>query len=140
MEAQCSSHPMSNSRLDLLSLLLTLPQTLDSQMITSPSTTSRKTASGPVQAQHKVIESASDGVTIFNFLSHPPITPELEDNGLPGLPSEKLANELLETTYIYTQGRYCLVDWVQVREWHQHREALCNRASLGDPEAQIGML
>ena len=64
--------------------------------------------------------------------------PESEKHAPAQLPNERFANTFLETTYIYTQGRYCLVDWVQVREWHQHRESICKAASLNDPKAQTG--
>lgn len=66
--------------------------------------------------------------------------PESEKHAVPELPSERFANAFLETTYVYTQGRYCLVDWVQVREWHQFRDSICHAASMSDPEAQTGAL
>lgn len=120
-------------------LLILSTQSLGSQRIISPSATAPTAADSPAPTQHKVIESASDGVTIFNFLAVPPALPGSENNSLPELPSEGFANAFLETTYIYTQGRYCLVDWVQVRQWHQNRESICKAARLHDAEAQTGL-
>ena len=105
----------------------------------SPLGTSPITPNLPTRSQHKGIESASDGVTIFNFMSLQSLTFDAQNIALPELPSESVGSYLLEATYVYTQGRYCLVDWVQVRQWHQYRESICTAAGMNDVGAQTGM-
>ena len=78
-------------------------------------------------------------MTICNFLFKPHITPEGSADAFPVLPPQHHANLLFETTYLYTQGRYCLVDWVQVRKWHHQREDICYLTNTNDTEASIGI-
>ena len=106
----------------------------------SPVATSPITTNLPTRPQHKAIESASDGVTIFNFMPLQLLAFEAENIALPDLPSESVGSYLFEATYVYTQGRYCLVDWVQVHQWHQHRESICTAAGMDDLGAQTGMI
>lgn len=105
----------------------------------SPVATSPITTNLPTRSQHRAIESTSDGITIFNFMSLQSLALEAENIALPEFPSESVGNYLLEATYVYTQGRYCLVDWAQVRQWHQHRESICTAAGMNDVGAQTGM-
>lgn len=57
---------------------------------------------------------------------------------LPMLPSEEVGRRLLEAAYLYTQARYCIVDWVKVREWHHRREEICYVGREDSIESQIG--
>ncbi|KAF4970530.1 hypothetical protein FSARC_2439 [Fusarium sarcochroum] len=57
---------------------------------------------------------------------------------LPDLPSEEIASHLIEAAYLYTQARYCIVDWVQIREWHRRREQICYAGPNDDLDSQIG--
>lgn len=59
---------------------------------------------------------------------------------LPDLPSKDVADQLLETVYAYTQARYCIVDWVQMREWHRRRETTCYSSKKDDTDSQTGLL
>lgn len=45
---------------------------------------------------------------------------------------------MIETVYFYTQARYCIVDWIRVREWHRQREQICYASQDDDIESQIG--
>ncbi|KIV92480.1 hypothetical protein PV10_03774 [Exophiala mesophila] len=67
-----------------------------------------------------------------------PTNSELQAATLPKLPPEETANMLLESAYLYTQSRWCLVDWVRVREWHRQRETICYSEEQDEQEAQIG--
>lgn len=68
-----------------------------------------------------------------------PTGSDLQAATLPKLPSEETANMLLESAYMYTQSRWCLVDWVRVREWHRQRETICYSVEQDDHEAQMGL-
>ena len=63
---------------------------------------------------------------------------EMQAGTLPPLPSDEVGNLLLETVYLYTQARYCLVDWVQVRDWHQRRHEICYAKRDDSMDAQMG--
>ena len=63
---------------------------------------------------------------------------EMQAASLPELPSREVGTLLLETVYLYTQARYCLVDWTRLREWHRRREAICYATKEDDLDAQIG--
>ncbi|KIV77673.1 hypothetical protein PV11_09457 [Exophiala sideris] len=67
----------------------------------------------------------------------PPIS-EMQATALPELPSREVGNNLLETVYLYTQSRYCLVDWIRVREWHERREEICYCSKADDIDSQTG--
>ncbi|KAL3441360.1 fungal-specific transcription factor domain-containing protein [Aspergillus insuetus] len=56
---------------------------------------------------------------------------------LPALPSSQIASRLMEAAYLYTQARYCVLDWIQIREWHQKREDICFAGTRDDIETQI---
>lgn len=62
----------------------------------------------------------------------------LEDNSLPALPSSSRAKALVDTVYFYTQARYCIIDWTQLREWHWDREAIAYTSPEGQVTAQTG--
>lgn len=56
------------------------------------------------------------------------------------LPPDQVTTRLVETAYLYTQARYCVVDWVQLREWHRRREQICYAGRDGSLESQTGRL
>jgi hypothetical protein len=82
------------------------------------------------------------------MLQRGPSTPELVETGLSpsktqvdklaDLPSTEVADHLLETVFLYTQARYCIVDWVQIYEWHSRRETICYSSQGNEIDAQIG--
>lgn len=57
---------------------------------------------------------------------------------LPETPSHQEATALLQSAYMYTQARYCIVDWIQVRKWHDRREILCSATPESDTTDRIG--
>ncbi|KAK4496049.1 hypothetical protein PRZ48_013318 [Zasmidium cellare] len=46
-------------------------------------------------------------------------------------PSEDKCNRLLDAAYQYTQARYCIVDWSQIKRWHSRRDELCSVEQTG---------
>lgn len=67
----------------------------------------------------------------------PPMS-DIQAGFLPQLPSDDVADKLLESVYHYTQSRYCLVDWVKVRGWHRCRHSICYVSDKDEKDAQIG--
>ncbi|KIW47681.1 hypothetical protein, variant [Exophiala oligosperma] len=65
-------------------------------------------------------------------------TSEMQATTLPELPSREVGHLLLETVYLYIQARYCIVDWVQLREWHQRRDTICYSTKDDDLDTQTG--
>lgn len=65
-------------------------------------------------------------------------TSEMQATTLPELPSREVGRLLLETVYLYIQARYCIVDWVRLREWHQRRETICYSTKEDDLDTQTG--
>ncbi|CAI7615022.1 unnamed protein product [Penicillium pancosmium] len=57
----------------------------------------------------------------------------------PPLPSDARARELVDTVYFYTQARYCIIDWVQLREWHRNRESIAYATTSDPVDLQIVM-
>lgn len=64
------------------------------------------------------------GLTIFSLLKDGPSFSRDTCGGLPPMPSSSSANRFLETTFLYTQPRYSIVDWIQVRKWYSLLYAL----------------
>lgn len=85
------------------------------------------------------LDTASD-ITAFNMLQRGPSASDGSIDNLPDLPSALVADKLVEAVYLYTQARYCIVDWVRLRQWHQQRDKICYSSGDGEPEAQIGTL
>lgn len=77
-------------------------------------------------------------VTIFNLLQNAPKLDGL--SLLDDLPSEKVAHMLVETVFLYTQARYCIVDWVAIRRWHKRRKEICASTEESSVESQTGSL
>lgn len=74
------------------------------------------------------------------MLQRGPSTFDVQVDGLPDLPSASKADRLIEVVYLYTQARYCIVDWVRLRQWHQQREKICFSFRDGESETQIGTI
>ncbi|KAF2167795.1 hypothetical protein M409DRAFT_21945 [Zasmidium cellare ATCC 36951] len=51
-------------------------------------------------------------------------------------PEEGLAERIVETAYSYVQARYCIIDWVQLREWHRQRDSYLNSTQESDVQSQ----
>lgn len=51
-------------------------------------------------------------------------------------PNSERADDLLQTTFNYVQARYCIVDWVQLQEWHQARDLYLASNQQSNVEAQ----
>ncbi|KAL2821300.1 fungal-specific transcription factor domain-containing protein [Aspergillus cavernicola] len=85
-------------------------------------------------------ESPNSDITPFNMLQAAPSSSGMEaPSTLPTLPSSQVASHLVEAAYLYTQARYCVVDWAQVHEWHRKREEICFAGTHDDDvESQIG--
>ena len=77
-------------------------------------------------------------LTVFNMLQSGPSYAEVDVGSLPGLPSDQVGNDLVEAVYAYTQARYCILDWVQLRQWHEQRQDICFSSTEDDLEAQTG--
>ncbi|KAK2590585.1 hypothetical protein QQS21_011732 [Conoideocrella luteorostrata] len=77
-------------------------------------------------------------VTMFNLLEAGPVASNLDSGSLPGLPSAKMASHLVQTVYLYTQARYCIVDWAKVRDWHLQKDRICFSTQEDDVQDQIG--
>lgn len=92
-----------------------------------------------MQALEASHQSPTDSTKI-NILQSGSLTSEVPINVLPSIPSDHAADQLLERAYSYTQARYCIVDWVKVRGWHQQRENICYSSEKDDPELQTGWI
>lgn len=87
-----------------------------------------------------IVEPAPEGMTVSNFLFHPYLTAE-SSNDMPFmLPPPAQGDKLFETAYIYIQGRYTLVDWVQARKWHEQREYICYPTNSIETTGAAGMV
>ncbi|KIW17034.1 hypothetical protein PV08_04225 [Exophiala spinifera] len=99
--------------------------------------TQQRTPSPSPSSLQNSPESTSE-ITSFNMLQGGTTTSEMQASTLPELPSQKVGHLLLETVYLYIQARYCIVDWVQLREWHQRRETICYSTKEDDLDSQTG--
>jgi hypothetical protein len=62
----------------------------------------------------------------------------MENDVLPALPSSNGARKLVDAAYFYTQARYCIIDWTQLSEWHQDREAIAYVTTRDPVPVQTG--
>ncbi|KAF2163543.1 hypothetical protein M409DRAFT_57430 [Zasmidium cellare ATCC 36951] len=74
-------------------------------------------------------------VTVFTLLE---AGSQDRRNNLPELPSPEIADALFESAYLYTQARYCIVDWAIVKQWHNDRVEICSGAQFGQGPSKIG--
>lgn len=81
--------------------------------------------------------SISD-ITILDMVHGRAFDPGLEGEALPALPSSNRARTLLGTVYLYTQARYCIIDWTQLREWHRDRDVIAYISTEGPVSSQTG--
>jgi hypothetical protein len=77
-------------------------------------------------------------IIVLDMLHGRSFTSDPEQKSLPALPSSNRAKALVDTVYFYTQARYCIIDWTQLREWHRDREAIAYTSTDGPLDAQIG--
>lgn len=88
-----------------------------------------------VEAVHSPSADLQPAALIFNLVpGHQTSSP----GALPELPPDTAAKQLVEAAYLYTQARYCIVDWVQVRKWHQQRDSICYASRREDDQTRIG--
>lgn len=80
----------------------------------------------------------SSDITVLEMIHSKAFNSDLEDDSLPALPSSSRAKALVDTVYFYTQARYCIIDWTQLREWHRDREAIAYTSPEGPVAAQTG--
>jgi hypothetical protein len=64
--------------------------------------------------------------------------PGFEEDALPALPSSSGARKLVDAAYFYTQARYCIVDWTQLREWHERRDQIAYISTQAPVKSQTG--
>ncbi|KAJ5107179.1 hypothetical protein N7456_003854 [Penicillium angulare] len=79
-------------------------------------------------------QRASSELAILDMLYNSAVPSDPDVVNLPGLPSSNTARNLVDAAFHYVQARYCVVDWAQVRDWHQDRESLAytpNHAPIG---------
>ena len=65
-------------------------------------------------------------LTIFNIVPCGFHAAQTDTGALAKLPAPQIADRYLETAYRYTQSRYCIVDWVKLRQWHRQRKEFCS--------------
>ncbi|KAJ5095636.1 hypothetical protein NUU61_004992 [Penicillium alfredii] len=83
-------------------------------------------------------KALSSEITALEMLQGRPFISDIEGDDLPTLPPSNQARQLVDTAYFYTQARYCITDWVQLREWHRDREAIAYTSTQGPVESQTG--
>ncbi|OAA80695.1 Transcription factor [Akanthomyces lecanii RCEF 1005] len=74
--------------------------------------------------------------TVFNILHSRPLPFQQDSDTLPIVPSAENSKLLIQTVYMHTQARYCIVDWARVHRLNETREAVCHAAIDKDIEAQ----
>ncbi|RJE26830.1 hypothetical protein PHISCL_00855 [Aspergillus sclerotialis] len=82
--------------------------------------------------------NSSSGITVLDMLHDRAFSSDLKREDLPVLPSSHRARDLVDTVYFYTQARYCIIDWIQLREWHRDREAIAYSSTESPVTSQIG--
>lgn len=83
-------------------------------------------------------QTLSSDITVLDMLPSRAFSSNMEEESLPSLPSSTRAKALVDTVYFYTQARYCIVEWTQLREWHRDREAIAYTSTDGPVESQTG--
>lgn len=64
-------------------------------------------------------------LTLFSLLKDGPSLTQSACGEAAPMPSSSFANRLLELTFLYTQARYSIVDWIQVRKWYDLKLWTC---------------
>ncbi|KAJ5111988.1 hypothetical protein N7532_000033 [Penicillium argentinense] len=83
-------------------------------------------------------KSPRQDISILGVINNGALDSRLNKDTLPDLPSDDRARELVDTVYFYTQARYCIIDWAQLREWHRDREMIAYTSPEGPAEQQTG--
>ncbi|KAJ5569880.1 uncharacterized protein N7459_009310 [Penicillium hispanicum] len=83
-------------------------------------------------------QTSAPCITVLDVLHTKTFTSDLDEDPLPDLPSDSRAKALVDTVYFYTQARYCIIDWTQLREWHRDREAIAYASTESPVELQTG--
>lgn len=81
----------------------------------------------------------TSNTTIFNLLHSRPSTFQQNSGALPNLPSAETAEQLIQTVYMHTQARYCIVDWARVHRLNEMRALVCNVPIDKNIESQSGV-
>lgn len=82
-------------------------------------------------------QTSSSDITILDILHGRSLIPE-SGEALPVLPPERRARVLVDTVYFYTQARYCIINWVQLRDWQKDQQAIAYTSTEGPIAAQTG--
>ena len=83
-------------------------------------------------------QTLNTDITVLDMLHSRAFASNMDEETLPTLPSNTRAKALVDTVYFYTQARYCIVEWTQLREWHRDREALAYTSTDGPVASQTG--
>jgi hypothetical protein len=83
-------------------------------------------------------KSPRQDISILGVINNGALDSRLNKDTLPDLPSDDRARELVDIVYFYTQARYCIIDWAQLREWHRDREMIAYTSPEGPAEQQTG--
>ncbi|KAJ3492657.1 hypothetical protein NLG97_g5238 [Lecanicillium saksenae] len=78
----------------------------------------------------------TSNTTVFNILHSQPQSFHQDSDSLPDVPSAEHSEKLIQTVYLHTQARYCIVDWARVHRLNEMRETVCHVALDNDIEAQ----
>lgn len=81
----------------------------------------------------------TSNTTIFNLLHSRPPAFQQNPCALPNLPSAETAEQLIQTVYMHTQARYCIVDWARVHRLNEMRALVCNVPIDKNIESQSGV-
>jgi len=116
--------------------------------IDHPDEPDRETACSPCSTREQIPVAAHGSpaerqtvtadVIVLDMLHGRSFTSDPGEESLPALPSSNRAKALVDTVYFYTQARYCIIDWTQLREWHRVRESIAYTPADGPVESQIG--
>lgn len=72
--------------------------------------------------------------TLYTLLQSAPSKPA----ETPFVPSACIAQELLDAAFFHTQTRYCMVDWVNVRQWDAQRNDICLNWKESSQNQRVG--
>ncbi|RVX67198.1 hypothetical protein B0A52_08632 [Exophiala mesophila] len=93
----------------------------------------------PFSFPELVERQSTSELTKFNMLQGVPTNSELQAATLPKLPSEETANMLLESAYLYTQSRWCLVDWAYFARALKYLHAVLRPQNLTTVQGLLAM-
>lgn len=114
------------------------PDQREEESACSPCSTLREQIPVAAHGAPRERQTVTSDIIVLDMLHGRSFTSDLEGESLPALPSSSRAKALVDTVYFYTQARYCIIDWTQLREWHRDREAIAYTPTDGPVESQIG--